>query len=320
MHLTKSSLTAFAAFVLFLLALPQATAKVDTFERDRRSILSMAGDFKVRFKFQETASFVADYKPIDPKVSGGHEIVRIVEDKGRKIVLQHILVVNAGGKDMVVKHWRQDWVYEPEAVMTYSGPNRWRIEPVTQAARTGAWSQTVWQTDDSPRYGGVGRWAYDYDEPRWQSDERYRPLARRDAIRKPPYHLYRAVNRHALVPTGWIHEQDNSKIGAREGRNVAFVHEHVLNTYDRFDGFPVKVGEDYWAKTKAYWAEVRTAWDAAFAAGSGQLTLQEEPDAGAVTGPELMGLADKIISGEIAEADAVAKAKSTIASATKPKS
>jgi hypothetical protein len=319
MHTQKYGFAALAALLLVILTAPFAHAKVDTFEKDRQSILSMAGDFKVRFNFKETASFVADYKPIDAKVSGGHEMVRVVEDSGRKIVLQHILVVNAGGRDMVVKHWRQDWVYEPQTVMTYAGPNRWRIEPVAEAARIGAWSQTVWQTDDSPRYGGVGRWAYDYDEPRWQSDERYRPLARRDAIRKPPYHLYRAVNRHALVPTGWIHEQDNSKIGARQGRNVAFVHEHVLNTYDRFNEFPVKVGEDYWAKTKAYWAEVRTAWDAAFTTGGGQLTLQEEPDAGAVTGPELMGLADKIATGEIAEADAVAKAKATIAAATSTK-
>jgi hypothetical protein len=316
MQLIRQSLAALTAFLTLLLALPQALAKVDTFERDRKAILSMAGDFKVRFNFRETSSFVADYKPIDAKVSGGHEIVRVVEDSGRKIVLQHILVINAGGKDMVVKHWRQDWVYEPESVMTYAGPNRWRIEPVAPSARIGAWSQTVWQTDDSPRYGGVGRWSYDYDEPRWQSDERYRPLARRDAIRKPPYHLYRAVNRHALVPTGWIHEQDNSKIGARDGRNVAFVHEHVLNAYDRFDGFPAKVGDDYWAKTQKYWAEVRIAWEAAFAAGGGKLSLQEEPDAGAVTGPELMGLADKIATGEIAEADAVAKAKATIAAAT----
>jgi hypothetical protein len=306
----------FAALLVLLSGLGNAYARIDTFERDRQSILAMSGDYKVRFDFRETASFLADYTPFVAKPSGGHEIVRVIEDSERKIVLQHILVVNAGGKDIVVKHWRQDWVYEPETVMVYVGPNRWRLAPVAEADRIGAWSQTVWQTDDSPRYGGVGRWDYRYEMASWQSNETLRPLARRDATRKPPYHLYRAVNRHALVPGGWIHEQDNAKIGERSGRNVTFVHEVALNTYTKFDAFPVKVGDDYWDKTKGYWAEVRKAWDGAFAAGGGQIFLQEEPDPGAVTGPELMGLADKIVTGEIAETAAIERARQVILSET----
>jgi hypothetical protein len=302
--------------VLIVAATGSAQARVDTFERDRQSILAMSGNYKVRFDFRETASFLADYTPFVAKTSGGHEIVRVVEDSGRKIVLQHILVVNAGGKDIVVKHWRQDWVYEPASVMVYSGPNRWELAPVAEANRIGAWSQTVWQTDDSPRYGGIGRWDYRNESAVWQSNETSRPLARRDATRKPPYHMYRATNRHALVPGGWIHEQDNAKIGERGGRNVTFVHEVALNTYTKFDEFPVKLGDEYWTKTKAYWAEVRAAWDQAFAAGGGRIVLQEEPDAGAVTGPELMGLADKIVAGEIAETAAVESARRIISSAT----
>ncbi len=40
------------------------------FEHDRQSILSMAGEFKVTFDMRETVSFLPDYTPIPPKVTG----------------------------------------------------------------------------------------------------------------------------------------------------------------------------------------------------------------------------------------------------------
>jgi hypothetical protein len=39
-------------------------------------------------------------------------------------------------------------------------------------------SEAVWQTDDSPRYGGIGRWQYQHGVSAWQSDLTLRPLAR----------------------------------------------------------------------------------------------------------------------------------------------
>jgi hypothetical protein len=55
-----------------------------------------------------------------------------------------------GGKSVVVKHWRQDWTYQPQSVLTYVGDNSWRTTPVPAAERQGAWSQTVWQTGRFP--------------------------------------------------------------------------------------------------------------------------------------------------------------------------
>lgn len=125
-------------------------------EQDRQSILAMAGDYKVRFDMRETVAFVPDYKPLEPKRSGGHEVVRVVEDRGDFISLQHLLVVEGEDKTpVIVKHWRQDWTYEPTRVVVYESAGRWTQKPVSAAQRKGAWSQTVWQTDDSPRYGGV---------------------------------------------------------------------------------------------------------------------------------------------------------------------
>lgn len=282
------------------------------FAQDRQSILGMAGNFRVRFDFRETTPFVAGYEPIDDKVSGGYESVRVIEDTPHRISLQHILVVDHHGESVVVKHWRQDWTYQPRSVLTYATQGRWVLAPVPAAERAGAWSQTVWQTDDSPRYGAVGRWAYDNGVARWTSDQTMRPLARRDAVRHPVYGWYVGVNRHALTPNGWVQEQDNAKVGLKDGKPVTFVHEVVTNTYARNDKFPVKAADDYWAATRDYWAAVRAAWDQAILKDTG-VTVAEEPENGSVTGPRLMALADDLQAGKINAAQAIAEARALIA-------
>jgi hypothetical protein len=108
-------------------AAPMATAA--QFERDRTAILAMAGDYRVKFDMRETVPFVSDYKLLEPKVAGGHEAVRVIEDNGKVIRLQHLLVVSDKGKDYVVKHWRQDWVYEPADVLVYSSKGKWAHTP-----------------------------------------------------------------------------------------------------------------------------------------------------------------------------------------------
>lgn len=285
----------------------------DAYQRDRQAILGMAGNFRVRFDFRETTPFVAGYAPIDDKVSGGYESVRVIEDGPDRISLQHILVVDDHGKSVVVKHWRQDWTYQPKEVLTYRAPGQWVLTPVSDAERNGAWSQTVWQTDDSPRYGAVGRWAYDNGVSRWMSSTTLRPLARRDAVRHPVYDRYVGTNRHALTPQGWVQEQDNAKVGLKDGEPATFVHEVVTNTYARNDSFPVKAADDYWAATKDYWAAVRLAWDEAVARGRG-VKVAEEAENGSVTGPKLMGLADDIQAGKTTTARAVAEARALIGS------
>ncbi|MBL8548047.1 MAG: hypothetical protein JNL81_16425 [Hyphomonadaceae bacterium] len=291
------------------------SGRVSAIERDRQSILAMAGDYRVRFDFNETTAFVSDYTPLEPKTSGGFESVRVIGDTGEFIMLQHLLVAEAEGQTFVIKHWRQDWKYQPRTVLVYDRRNYWSVANVSSADRRGAWSQTVWQTDDSPRYGGVGRWDYANGRAMWTSGETSRPLARRDAIRNPPYDRYRSINRHALTPAGWVHEQDNEKVGTRDGQAVAIVHEDVVNTYDRFNEYQVSAADSYWADTAEYWGGVRNAWDEAIARSRG-VWVEEEASAGAVTGPALMGLADRIHSDEIQTAPALAEARTTILQAT----
>lgn len=293
-------------------------APASAFERDRQAILAQVGDYRVRFNMRETVGLQADYQPLEPKTSGGTEIVRVVHDTGDRISLQHILVMYHEGQTILVKHWRQDWTYQPETVLTYAGPDQWTLTTVSAEDRRGAWSQTVWQTDDSPRYGGVGRWSYDNGMTVWTSGPTWRPLARRDAVRNPVYDRYLGTNRHVIRPGGWVHIQDNVKMTGRDGGEPrAMVQEDVVNTYDASAAFEPKPGDDYWAATKAYWAEVRAAWDAVITRDGG-VHVQEVADTGAVTSAALMEMADKINAGELTTEAAAERARALINEATRP--
>lgn len=296
-----------------------AEAPATQFERDRQSILAQAGTMRVRFDMRENVSFRAGYEPLEEKLSAGNEIVRVVYDDGDRISLQHILVMSDdAGNHMVIKHWRQDWVYQPDTVLTYAGPNHWTVTPVSPEERRGAWSQTVWQTDDSPRYGGVGRWDYDHGVAEWTSNATWRPLARRDAVRNPIYDRYLGTNRHALTPAGWVHIQDNMKMGPAEGdagELTAIVQEDVINTYRHVENYNPAPGDAYWAATKDYWAGVRAAWDEV-ANRNGGIYLEEEANRGAVTGKPLMDWAEQIQAGTLTTETGIAQARELIARAT----
>lgn len=299
-------------------AQPKTTAahpSVSTYERDRQSILKMAGQFRVHFDMRETLSFDRNYDPLEEQLSGASEIVRVVYDQGDRISLQHILVMDHQGETMVIKHWRQDWVYQPRNILTYTGPNQWTLLDNSADERAGAWSQTVWQTDDSPRYGGYGHWTYDNGLAQWTSNPTWRPLARRDAVRHPVYDRYLGVNRHILRPTGWVHIQDNMKMANRDGRMVAIVQEDVVNTYDPSTSYDPKPGDEYWAATRVFWSGIRATWDE-HAKRDGGIHVAETPETGVITGLPLMSLAQKIQKGELTSEAALAQGRDIINAAT----
>ncbi|MEZ5938525.1 MAG: DUF6607 family protein [Hyphomonadaceae bacterium] len=291
----------------------QPAAEQAKFEQDRQAILSMVGDYDVDFDFQETVAFVPGYELHKPQRSGGYEVVRVIEDSGDFISLQHILVVG-GDEKFPIKHWRQDWRYEPEKVLVFIGGNAWETRPVPEAQRAGEWSQTVYQVEDSPRYGAVGMWKHDNGVSEWAGQAEWRPLPRRDATKRDDYDAILAVNRHAITPEGWVHEQDNSKLVLRGDQPQVLVREVGVNTYRHYDGFPAEIATQYWDATKDYWAGVREEWSRLEASESGfGLTVQGEPEPLYIP---LLDLADKIQSGETTTEAAIAQAKAVIAGLT----
>ncbi len=281
------------------------------FEADRADILAMAGDFRVRFDMQESTPWIAGYTPLERKVSGGHESVRVIEDTGRKIVLQHLLVVEMDGQSHVIKHWRQDWEYEPARYLAYSDTGEWAWKALDERQRRGRWSQTVYQVDDSPRYSSYGEFETQGGVRRWRSHWTWRPLARRDAIRDTPYDRYYGINRHQVSPDGWIHWQDNMKMGEVGGELQPVVQEYVLNTYTRFSDYNTGAADDYWGATKDYWAAIRAEWDAV-AAAKGGIAIEEEAQTGTVISGRLLEIADEIVAGTTSVASGIAEARKLI--------
>jgi hypothetical protein len=284
------------------------------FEQDRQAIMAQAGDYRVRFDFIETVGFATDYRVREPDRSGGYEVVRVIEDRGDFISLQHILVIEAGEEKFPIKHWRQDWRYEPASVLVFIGGNAWENRAVSAAEREGKWSQQVYQVEDSPRYGAVGAWTHDNGVSQWTPAAELRPLPRRESTTRKDYYGVLAVNRHALTQDGWVHEQDNSKLAMVDGRNQIIAREVGVNTYRPNTDFDASVATNYWAATKDFWAEVRKEWDRLEVPGTSfGLTMQGEPEP--VYGP-LLELADNIQAGTTTTADAVVEARAVIAKFT----
>ncbi|WP_373005978.1 DUF6607 family protein [Hyphomonas sp.] len=287
----------------------QAQSLPSHFQQDRESILAMAGDYKVTFDFTETVSFIEGYDLKAPKLSGGHESVRVLKDTGEFISLQHTLVVGPDSAPVVVKHWRQDWRYQPERVLVFIGGNAWEWRGVPQPERSGAWSQTVYQVDDAPRYGAVARWTYENGLAEWSPPAEWRPLPRRDMTTRDDYHAVNAVNRHAITPWGWVHEQDNSKL-ILSGEPRVLVREMGINTYRRSDAYPVEAGEAYWAATGDFWAGVRAEWDRIEAENQRfAITIKGETEDLYLP---LLDLANSVRDGEMDLAPALADARAVI--------
>jgi hypothetical protein len=233
-------------------------------ERDRRAILAMAGPYRVSFDFLEVVRFDPGLKPDAPYQSWGTEYVFVAEDRPEFIALQHILVQRVQlepgkvSEPIVVRHWRQEWRYQPESLLAYEGAETWATRPVPADARRGAWSQSVLQVDDSPRYAALGRWQHAGGMSTWISDETWRPLPRREFSVRKDYEVLVGTNRHTITPDGWVQEENNLKRVLGEARNLA--REYGVARYQRIRDHDFSAGERYYARTEPFWAEVRAAW------------------------------------------------------------
>jgi hypothetical protein len=243
---------------------------LSAFERDRRAILAMAGSYRVTFDFLEVAAFNGEPRP-RPYQSWGTERVFVDRDTGREISLVHILEMRIVGPDgqvgepMVTKHWRQDWRFEPESIVAYDGGERWSVRRLDRAGTRGAWSQSVYQVDESPRYASVGRWRHNGSFSAWDSGETARPLPRREWSVRKDYQLLTGTNRHTIVPTGWLQEEDNLK-QRRDDARLPFVgREYGVARYERLKDADFTAAESYYRATRAFWNDVLAVWNEAWA-------------------------------------------------------
>ena len=237
-------------------------------EQDRAAIRAMAGDYQVQFRFEETAACVEGYQLRPVYLADATESVRVIEDRGDFISLQHILVLDGGfhGPPKIIKHWRQDWTWQDTELLEFRGRERFVHRKLTPAQVAGTWTQAVYQTSDQPRYESYGRWSHIGTTSSWVSEETWRPLPRREATKRDDYQVVLCRNIHTITAQGWIHEQENRKLVLDDaGRpQRVLVLEHGINTYVHTDSEAALVdfseADRYWAATAEYWAEVRKAW------------------------------------------------------------
>jgi hypothetical protein len=250
-------------------------AGLDDRELDRRAILAMAGDYRTSFDFIETIGFTEGYQPRAPYQSWGTERVYVVANEPEFVSLQHIIVMHFLDADgfesdaMVVKHWRQDWQYEDAEVHAFQGRGAFVRRALDPASRKGAWTQTVYQVDDSPRYEAIGRWIHAPGVSYWQSDDRRRPLPRREFSVRDDYQALYGSHRITITPAGWTQEEDALKLVLDENNRPSssqpyLAREAGLSRYDRVLDYDFSAGDKYWLDTGAFWSRVRHYWDALY--------------------------------------------------------
>ena len=288
---------------------------ISKFEKDRRAILAMLGEYRVYFDFMETMGFTEGYNPSRPYQSWATEFVTLVEDKKEFISLQHILVIfieNEDGslsKPMVVKHWRQDWKYQDRNLNEYKGFNKWVNKRYPSFAVKGSWSQSVYQVDDSPRYQSYGVWNHQENLSSWKSKDTWRPLPRREFSIRDDYDVLIGTNLQTITPNGWVHEQNNKKVVLDENSKILEVlaKEIGLARYERIKGHDWSAGKDYWQATSEFWVKVRAYWSNLLRE-SKTLELAKEKD-GLSLFAKLFAMADAYKKGD---ADQLEKINSSI--------
>ncbi|MBC7863200.1 MAG: hypothetical protein IAF38_09510 [Bacteroidia bacterium] len=228
-------------------------------QQDKEAIKSMAGIYKVSFDFAETFSSDTGYKYHDRKREWGIEYVFLVEETEKKISLQHLLIVN---DTMIVKHWRQDWVYENTELYGYYKDNQWIKTVLKPEQVKGQWTQKVYQVDDSPRYEASGTWLHADGKHFWEGTCDA-PLPRREFTVRSDYNVMRRHSRMEINSDGWALIQDNEKILRQNGIDKTLCWEKGIEKFTK-GAYNAQPAISWWNKNTAYWADVRTVWNAVY--------------------------------------------------------
>lgn len=247
--------------------------------KDQNAIKSMCGCYEVGFNFAETFQYSKDpdYKPSKIKHDKALEWVQLVEDKKNKIVMQHLLIVGRPSKKMVIKHWRQDWIYENTDFYMFNGNNVWNYKKLPKSAVRKQWTQKVYQVDDSPRYEGSASWIHADGKSYWENTTDA-PLPRREYTKRSDYNVTVRTNKHAITAEGWVHDQDNNKVIRQQGKqDVILAQEKGYNTYKKVEDSKCKAAQDWWKKNASDWKVIRTKWDEVFNNGQ-TLQLKKKVD------------------------------------------
>lgn len=226
-------------------------------ELERKLIKSFAGNYKVSFKFAETFAPDMNYEYHERKFSQAKEVVLLIEETEDKISLQHILFVGTH----VIKHWRQDWLYENRDLFKLIKNHDWKKVQLTAEEARGTWTQKVYQVDDCLRYEGFGTWVHVDGRHYWESTADA-ALPRREISKRSDYNVLQRHSHIEIFEDGsWVIDQDNQKIirSADEKKDTLLCMEKGLETFTPANYDP-SFAKEWWKGQQEFWADVREIW------------------------------------------------------------
>jgi len=232
-------------------------------KQDIEAIKEMCGCFEIDFKFSETFQYSNDsnYSKSKNYNAKALEYAKLIKDEKGHISIQHLLVMG----DYVIKHWRQDWIYQNKDLLKYDGNNNWKYISKNKKDVKGQWTQKVFQVDDSPRYEGSATWVHTDGKSYWENSS-YAPLPRREYTKRDDYNVMIRGNRHEITKYGWIHDQDNFKVvrDSESNSEVIIASEKGLNTYIRVDESKCKEAINWWDENNEKWSLVLEKWNSIY--------------------------------------------------------
>ena len=232
-------------------------------KQDIEAIKEMCGCFEIDFKFSETFQYVNDsnYSKSKNYNAKALEYAKLIKDEKDHISIQHLLVMG----DYIIKHWRQDWVFQNKDLLKYDGNNNWKYISKTKQDVKGQWTQKVFQVDDSPRYEGSATWVHADGKSYWENSS-YAPLPRREYTKRNDYNIMIRGNRHEITKDGWVHDQDNFKVvkDSESDSEVIIASEKGINTYTRVDVSNCKEAIKWWDENNEKWLLVLEKWNSIY--------------------------------------------------------
>ena len=232
-------------------------------KQDIEAIKEMCGCFEIDFKFSETFQYSNDsnYSKSKNYNAKALEYAKLIKDEKGHISIQHLLVMG----DYVIKHWRQDWIYQNKDLLKYDGNNNWKYISKNKKDVKGQWTQKVFQVDDSPRYEGSATWVHADGKSYWENSS-YAPLPRREYTKRDDYNVMIRGNRHEITKYGWVHDQDNFKVvkDSESNSELIIASEKGLNTYTRVDESKCKEAINWWDENNEKWSLVLEKWNSIY--------------------------------------------------------
>ncbi len=257
----------YLTLTLVALGLVFSVSAQSKMKKDAEAIKNMCGCFEVTFNFAETFNYSKDslYKPSKNKIAKALEWAQLIEDKKGKIAIQHILQMGSPDEPYIIKHWRQDWIYENQDFYMYDSNNKWIYKKESKEDVKNQWTQKVYQVDDSPRYEGSSSWVHVDGKSYWENTTDA-PLPRREYTTRSDYNVTVRGNRHEITSSGWLHDQDNKKL-VREANTEDFIlaKEKGYNVYKRLDDSDCAGAIEWWGDNQMKWSIVRNKWVQVFA-------------------------------------------------------